>query len=187
MHAIMQQPQYGRSLRTSLLQRVMDWLGELVGRFIRGFGSLPHARALAIGIAILAVVLVIARILYAARVREQARTVPERAGRGQRGLDPWTEAERAAAEGRFTDAAHALYASVLQTLARRERLRLHDAKTNGDYTRELRASGSPVHSHFRDFGRLYDHIIYGLGSCDEAGYLALRQAAAPMLEWARAA
>ena len=56
--------------------------------------------------------------------------------------------------------------------------------------RELRARGSPAYAPFRHFGRRYDHIIFGIGSCDAAGYQALLDDARPVLaavEGARAA
>jgi hypothetical protein len=86
-----------------------------------------------------------------------------------------------AAEGRFTDAAHALYRSLVESVARREQLRVHMAKTSGDYARELRARGSPAYAPFRRFGRRFDRIIFGIGTCDEAGYQSLLDDARPVL------
>jgi hypothetical protein len=92
----------------------------------------------------------------------------------QGGADPWIEADRLAAAGNYTDAAHLLYRGVAQRLAAHELIRLHDSKTSGDYARELRARGWPLHEEFRQFGRRYDHVIFGTGTCDAATYAALR-------------
>jgi hypothetical protein len=97
------------------------------------------------------------------------------------GRDPWTEAQRLATDGRYTDAAHALYAALLEGLARREDLRLDPSKTVGDYRRELRHRSSPFMPTFRDFARLYEVVVYGLGFCDRERYERLYVLASGML------
>lgn len=177
---------YRRSVRSSILQRVLDWLGRLFDAIFQRVPTGPHAREWTIGLTILIVALIAARLLYAAQLREDAaRAAPRRAR--ITGADPWAEAQRAAAEGRYTDAAHALYRTLLTALSRGGPLRLHSSKTAGDYARELRQAGSPAFGAFRDFGRRYDRIIYGDGVCDAAGYEALLRAARPLLERERAA
>ena len=91
--------------------------------------------------------------------------------------DPWQSAEALAAAGQFTDAAHVLYGATLALLATRGQIRLHVSKTNGDYARELRRRGAAAHGPFRRFGRRYDRIIYGTGTCDAAEYAALLEEA----------
>lgn len=177
---------YRRSVRSSILDRVLDWLRRVFDAMFRRVPALPHAREWTIGLTLLVVVLVVARIIYAAQLREDAaRAAPRRAR--ITGTDPWAEAQRAAAEGRHTDAAHALYRTLLTALSRGGPLRLHSSKTAGDYARELRLAGSPAYGAFRDFGRRYDRIIYGDGVCDAAGYESLLRAAQPLLERERAA
>jgi hypothetical protein len=86
-----------------------------------------------------------------------------------------------AAAGQYTDAAHALYAALLEGVARREQLRLHPSKTAGDYLRELRRRSSQLVPTFRDFARLYEVVVYGLGSCDRDRYERLYVLATGML------
>ncbi|HUQ82697.1 MAG TPA: DUF4129 domain-containing protein, partial [Gemmatimonadaceae bacterium] len=84
---------------------------------------------------------------------------------------------RLAAAGNYTDAAHLLYRGLTERLAASELIRLHESKTSGDYARELRAAGSPVHAEFRQFGRRYDRALFGIGVCDAPTYAALREMA----------
>jgi hypothetical protein len=86
------------------------------------------------------------------------------------GRDPWTAAEELSARGEFTDAAHALYAALLENAAQAGQIRLHPSKTAGDYVRELRNRSSSLFTLFRDFARSYETVIYGLGSCDAERY-----------------
>ena len=76
-----------------------------------------------------------------------------------------------------TGAAHLLYRGVTERLAATDAIRLHPSKTSGDYARELRIRGSPVHGEFRQFGRRYDHVLFGTGTCDAETYAALREQA----------
>ena len=181
---IIRQADYTRSLRTTLLERFLDWLGRVWARIAASIGSIPHGRRVAAIAAVILLLLVAARVIYAARLRAEPDEGGARARgrRGASGTEIWREAESLAASGRFTDAAHALYRATLALLAARGFVRLHESKTSGDYARELRQRGSPVYSAFRRFGACYDRIIYGAGSCDAAGYTTLRDDARLVVE-----
>ncbi len=186
--AIMRQRAYQRSLRQSLLARFFDWLGEWWRRFTDAVGSVPHGRVYAIALAAVVVLLVAARMVYAARLREEAargrKMVPRRR---ESGTAPWDDAQRLAAEGRYADAAHALYRAVLELLAVRERLRLHPSKTSGEYARELRARRSPLYEPFRAFGVRYDRALFGTGRFDADTYEQLRRYAEAAMDRGQAA
>jgi len=128
------------------------------------------------------VVLVVARVAYVAYARrEWSEGGTRRRAAGARGGDPWVLARELSQAGRFTEAAHALYAALLARLAQSERLRLHPSKTAGDYARELRARSSAAFPRFREFARAYDVVVYGLGWCDGERYERLYALAAPLL------
>jgi hypothetical protein len=91
------------------------------------------------------------------------------------------DAERLAAEGRFSEAAQTLYRALVESLGRRGQLRPHEGKTTGDYARELRAAGSPGLARFRTFSRRYDRVLFGHGSCDVISWTALRDDARELL------
>ena len=171
--AIVRQSAFNRDART-LFDRLFEWIQELFSRFMNALGGMPYGRffaSIALGGV---VVLVLARIAYASRLRARATDEGSRSRRIRgESADLWSEAERLAADGHYTDAAHVLYRATLSLLATGGLVRLHESKTSGDYARELRRRGDAAHTAFRRFGGRYDRIIYGAGSCDAAEYAAL--------------
>lgn len=171
--AIVRQRAYQRSLRATLLDRILDWLSALIRRFFAGLAQIPNLKWLILGLAILVVLAIAARLWLGSEAEERRRRA--RPGSVQGGGDPWTEADRVAASGDYTAAAHLLYRGVTERLAAADLIRLHPSKTSGDYARELRMRGSPVHAEFRQFGRRYDQVLFGTRTCDAATYAALRE------------
>ena len=171
--AIVRQRAYQRSVRATLLDRLLDWLAALIRRFFSGLSEIPNMKWIILGLAILVVLAISARLWLGSEAEERRRRA--RPGSVQGGGDPWTEADRVAASGDYTAAAHLLYRGVTERLAAAEQIRLHPSKTSGDYARELRMRGSPAHAEFRQFGRRYDHVLFGTGTCDAATYAALRE------------
>lgn len=169
--AVFRAPEFRRSVRETVWQRFIEWLAELLAAFRAAtsdsevlFWSLAAALVL-----ILAAL--VARAAYASSLRRaSSRRGRRRSSLAGGGSDAWSEAERLAAAGNYTDAAHALYRALLEVVARRERLRVHPSKTAGDYARELRARSSALFGQFRQFARSYEVVIYGLGHCDRARY-----------------
>jgi hypothetical protein len=184
--AVVRGPAFGRSIQSTLAERLLRWLGEWFGRLFDFLGGTASARPLAIGLTVVLVLLVGARLVLAARARGAEPFGAPRGGTRTRD-DPWRAADRLAAEGRFEEAAHALYRAVLTSVARSERLRLDPSKTSGDYARELRARSSAAHAPFRAFGRRFDLAVYGHGGCDAALVRDLRALASPFAPRARAA
>jgi len=178
---------YRRSLRQSLLDRFFLWLGELISHLLRFIRHSPMSRPFGYAVIALIVLGVAARLLIAAQARDETRGPLRRRTRASGTEDPFAVADRLAAEGRFEEAAHALYHGVLLALARRERLRLDPSKTSGDYARELRARGAASYQPFRAFGRRFDIAVFGHGGCDARLIDDLRTLAQPLTARARAA
>ena len=172
--AIVKQRSYRRDVARSLLDRILDWLGDILMRVVNAIGEIPHSRIIATIAFLIIGMLIVARVLYSARLRatEEELSVFGH-GVSTSSTDPWRDAELLAANGQFTEAAHALYRAALAMLAVKGLVRLHESKTSGDYARELRRRGAPVHASFRRFGARYDRIIYGAGECDAMQYAAL--------------
>ena len=180
--AIVRHPAYRRDIGTTLLDRLLQWLGDAYERLVQAISGVPHGRLAATIAAGLVAGLIVARIVYAARLRGDVVVGPDRPhARVTGGADPWVDAERLAARGQFTEAAHALYRAGLTVLAARGLVRVHDSKTSGDYARELRRRGSPVYAAFRRFGARYDRIIYGTGVCSADDYRVLLEDARGLL------
>jgi len=178
---------YRRSLRQSLLDRFFLWLGELFSHLLRFIRFSPVSRPFGYVVLGLIVLGVAARLLIAAQARDDTRGPLRRRTRASSTEDPFVVAERLAAEGKFEEAAHALYHGVLLALAGQERLRLDPSKTSGDYARELRARGSASFQPFRAFGRRFDIAVFGHGGCDARLIDDLRTLAQPLIVRARAA
>ena len=179
--------EYRRSLRQSLLDRAFHWLARGIERLIDFIRHLPSSRTIGLTILGLIVAAIVARLVISALARDESNTRLRRSRGVGASEDPFVAAERLAAEGRFDDAAHALYHGVLLALARSDRLRLDPSKTSGDYARELRARGSASYQPFRDFSRRFDVAVFGHGGCDAALIDDLRRLATPFAPRARAA
>lgn len=179
--------EYRRSLRQSFLDRAFLWFAQAIGKLIEFIRHLPSSRAIGLTILGLVIAAIVARLLLAGLARDEGGARVRRRGRVGTGEDPFLLAERLAGEGRYEDAAHALYQGVLLALARRDRVRLDPSKTSGDYARELRAGGSSAYRPFRAFSRRFDIAVFGHGVCDAALIADLRRLAAPFIPRARAA
>ena len=175
MAAIIRQRPYQRSIRATLFERILDWLADGIRRLLAGLSEIPNAKWIILGAAILIVLAIAARLVLGSEADERRRRTT--AGSIFGGGDPWVDAERLAARGEYTEAAHLLYRGLTERLAGAELIRLHPSKTSGDYARELRMRGYAQHAEFRQFGRRYDHVIFGTGTCDAATYAALREQA----------
>jgi Domain of unknown function (DUF4129) len=183
--------QYDRSLRQTAIQRFLAWLSELFAPLGRAIDTSKPLQRVALVLVILFVVAVIARAMVVAHAARIARAAERGGGRGRgtagRLADPWLEAQRLAANGDYTAAAHSAYAAVLLALSRRARIRLHPSKTVGDYARELRRTQSPLAPRYREFARLYEVVIYGVGTCDRDRWERLQVLAADLVERERQA
>ena len=164
--------------------RFFEWLGRVLAPVRDAARSSPLVYWTLVALVVAAVVAVLARWGYVAFLRRTSST-PGRLPVGMRGGrmagDAWQLAQHLAAEGQFTDAAHALYRALLEATARQGEIRLHPSKTIGDYARELRARSSRLFARFRDFARSYEVVIYGLGECDRERYERLYSLAHPIV------
>jgi hypothetical protein len=170
---VFEQAGYDPSLRQSLGDRFLDWMARqllAVADVVSGFADL---RLVFIGTAIALVALVLLRALVLAGSTQSVRGPRRRTQRD----DPWKAAEERATAGEFTDAAHLLYAAVLGTVATRNRVLLHPARTAGEYERELRSRNARSLPAFTAFTRAYERTIWRERDCTHADYLRLAQLA----------
>lgn len=172
--AVFAGPDFTSVARETLFSRVIHWIGELLRELQRLTGGSRLLYYTVMIAAVLMVVGIIARTVYLAYAGGafgggRGRLLTGAARRGA--ADPWAIAQRLAADGDYTAAAHALYGAVLLNASREGLVRLHDAKTIGDYLREMRARASAkLLQTFREFTRGYEHVVYGVGQCDRARY-----------------
>jgi hypothetical protein len=177
--AVVRQRAYERSVRATLFDRILEWISALVRRFFASIDAVPNAKWMILALGVVALLAIAARVWLGFEAEERRRRV--RAGVVGGASDPWVDAERLAAAGNFTQAAHLLYRGLTERLAATEEIRLHPSKTSGDYARELAMRGSRSHGEFRQFGRRYDRVLFGTGSCDAATYAVLRDHASRVI------
>jgi Domain of unknown function (DUF4129) len=174
--AIAREPIF-RPSRRSLLGRLFEYVFERIGEAIALIRGSPNARLLVI-VAMVAVALVIvARVVVGSRGSDAGGSRGDNARAGSAGADAWRASQTLAATGDYTGACHALYAAVLEALAREGAVKRHASKTSGDYARELRLRDALTVRGFRDFAGDFDRVIYGRGLASEDDYTRLASAA----------
>jgi hypothetical protein len=188
--AVFREAAYNRDRSSPWMRKLGEWLERLIdalGRLL-GAGHEHHGESrvtfwIAAAVLAAALLLALGRAAYLAWVRrEQFALGRVRWPEGARAQgDAWELAQRLAARGEFTEAAHALYRALLEAAARQGQVRLHPSKTVGDYVRELRARSSGLLGRFRDFARSYEVVIYGIGTCDRERYERLHALAQPVV------
>ncbi|HVK85962.1 MAG TPA: DUF4129 domain-containing protein [Kofleriaceae bacterium] len=172
-------------MNQSAWDRFTTWILALLGDFLEWLPELDVSPWVPVMLAVLLAVLVLARMATAGRSRA-AWQATEQAAPGRR-ADAWHEAERLAAAGDHTAAAHALCEALLLSCAARGELRLHPSKTTGDYARELRRRPAPSAAGFQRFRARYDRVLYDLQRCSPEEYAALLAEAMPIVAQGRAA
>jgi hypothetical protein len=177
--AVISQRAYERSVRATLLDRILEWLAALVRRFFASIDAIPNAKWVILALGVAAALAIAARVWLGYEAEARRRHV--RTGTVGGASDPWVDAERLAAAGSFTEAAHLLYRGLTERLASTDDIRLHPSKTSGDYARELAMRGSRAHAEFRQFGRRYDRVLFGTGTCDAPTYAVLRDHASRVI------
>ena len=185
--AVASQAPFQRSLSDSLWRKFWRAFSRAVSDFFNLFQDSPVGRNVVFVLFGLLLILIIARIWMSERAQAEARTGGDSEGARVRGADAWLEAERLAAAGDYTAAAHALFAALLAACAQRGELRLHPSKTTGDYARELRRRNAASQRGFQIFRSRYDRIIYGDLECSPSDYALLLGDARPLLARSKAA
>ena len=184
---VLRDPVYRRSLRRSLLDRLLLWLGEWYRRFEHWLGRLPSSRTLGLVVVALILLFVAVYVFLGARASREEQSGARRRRSADVQEDPWASADTLAGEMRFEEAAHALYRGVLATLSRGDRLRLDPSRTSGDYARELRRRGSSSVPLFTAFTRRFESAVYGHEQITADLYAELRGLSEPFRPRARAA
>ncbi len=180
--AVFRQRAYRRSFQQTLWDQLLDFLLRMVQELIRGLNRSPTLGKIIEIVVVAALLLILVRAIIAVVAGDIGfgRTGGLRTTAGAV-ADRWAEAQRLAAAGLYTEAAHELYAALLASIARGEDLRLHPSKTVGDYARDLRRRSSALLPRFRDFARSYEVVVYGLGVCDRDRYERLYSLASGMV------
>lgn len=174
--------------RLSLMDRVLAWIGEVLEALfsrVRGVGQAPEPVVWAlIGLLGVIVAAVIARALWSIAASRRPGRPRGMTTSGTGASGPWQTALMLAERGDYTAAAHALYAALLEFIARNAGVELHESRTIGDYVRELSRRSSNLLGRFRNFAHTYEAVIYGTGFCDRDRYQRLLSLARELVETA---
>lgn len=185
--AVVRHPDYQRALTDSLWNRIGRWIVERIADLVAGIRGSPMGRTVTIALLVLVVALIVARIVIGINAERAARRTPRAPRTAGTGAAMFSDAERLAAAGDYTGAAHALFAALLAACAARGEIRLHSSKTTGDYARELRMRQSASLRPFQAFRARYDRVIYGDLQCSADDYAALSREAQSLIVRERAA
>lgn len=185
--AIVRQPAFSGSARESLVGRFLRYVLERIRDVLQQYRGSPNARYVVIAGVVVLVLIIVARIVIVRDLDAQTRRRGGIARGSPAGADLWRAAQALAAAGDYTGASHALYAGLLERIARHGGVTLHPSKTGGDYWRELRRRGSPMAVDFRAFSRRFDAVMFGAGSASADDFNELAGLAERMLDTRRAA
>jgi hypothetical protein len=168
-----------------LLRRIMARIGDWFGSFGDLRGENPVVYWLVMGTLIVVGAAIVAHFIRSTLASLDgpgpARAAPPAPGAvvdaRARTAGEWEdEARRAAAAGRFRDAAVALYQALLLRMEAAGALRYDPAKTPGDYRREARRDPRAAGA-LTAFLRGFEPVVFGGRALDAAGYDRLRGAA----------
>jgi Domain of unknown function (DUF4129) len=179
--AIARKAAYNRELDQSLWDRLLQFLLDQLRALLEGTTRLPYGRAVVIALVVIAVGLVIARVVMGIRAERAVGAGRSVGATSAENSAQIAAAERLAAEGDYTAAAHVLFACILATGSARGEFRFHPSKTSGDYARELRRRATTWLSPFQEFRARYDRVIYGDAICSPDDYRVLLQQAQQMV------
>lgn len=165
------------------IRRFWARVGELLGSFGELRTESPVVYWLVMGSLVALGVAIVGYFIYTTLARLNDGTAPAKPARAPGRMDArarsageWEEeARRAAAEGRYRDAAVALYQALLLRLEAAGAVRYDPSKTPGDYRREARQR--PEAGALTAFLRGFEPAVFGGRTLDAGGYDRLRGAA----------
>lgn len=178
--AIAAGPAYGGN-RESLIGRFLRFVIREINDFLNWMRGSLDARIIIYVALVVVLAAVIGRITIERRAADRRRRGLSNRGTRRDRRDQWQVAADLAAEKRFIDASHALYAAVLERLTNAQLVRFHASKTNGDYARELRRNGSAIAHDFLAFGRDFDRTVFGHTQPTSSDYERLLNGAEQMM------
>jgi hypothetical protein len=161
---ILSRPEFER--HKSLLERVLDWIGDQLSRFSLGVGGGPGFAGDLIGLVLLAgaVVLVVVLIRSIRRVPRRSEVEPELSvdEAARRSASDWrTDAERFEAEQRWREAMRARYRELVRMLVDERVLADVPGRTTGEYERELAEAWPAAADSFGELTVLFEDVWYG--------------------------
>jgi len=161
---ILSRPEFER--HKTLLQRVLEWIGDQLSRISFGIGGGPGFVGDLVGLLFLAGAIVLVVVLVRSIRRTPRRPEPARdlsvEEIARRSAADWrTDAERFEAAHRWREAMRARYRELVRTLVDERVLADVAGRTTGEYDRELAAALPQASGAFTELTELFEDVWYG--------------------------
>ena len=181
-HEILSRAEFGR--HESVVERVLNWIGDQLSRFRFGLGRGPGILGDLVSVAILAAVVALIVVLVRAFMRRRRPPRPEPADdltieveAGRTASDWQSDAERLEAAGEWREAMRARYRELVRSLIEAGVLADIPGRTTGEYRSELIAARPQQGDAFRELTDLFERVWYGGAPTDAADNQRFRRLA----------
>ena len=170
-HDILSRAEFGR--HESLVQRVLNWIGDQLSRFTFGVGGGPGILGDLVSLAVVVGVIVLLVLLVRAFLRRNRVERPEAADDltielevGRTAADWRSDAERFEAAGQWREAMRARYRELVGSLIEDGVLADIPGRTTGEYRSEFVAARPSHGEAFRQLTDLFEVVWYGGAATD---------------------
>ena len=153
--------------------RLLRFVFEQLRRLFEAMEGVPYGRIIVSVLVALAVAITIARLVMGIVAERRAGDANRQSGATAKRAAQLSDAERLAASGEYTAAAHVLFAVVLAAGSARGEFRVHPSKTLGDYARDIRKRATGWYQPFSAFRSRFDRVMYGDTACSADDYQRL--------------
>jgi len=184
-HEVLSRPEFAR--HESLVQRVIEWIGDQLSRFTFGIGGGPGFVGDLVSLLVVAGVVVLLVVLVRAYIRrnrpareEQDDDVSIELEEGRRAIDWRSEAEQLEAAGQWREAMRARYRELVTALVEEHVLADLPGRTTGEFLTEYTLARPDGRIAFEDLTRLFEGVWYGgveTGEADNERFRRLATAA----------
>ena len=165
-HDILKRAEFTR--HESIVQRVLNWIGDQLSRFSFGVGGGPGILGDLISLAVIAAVITLIVVLVRAYLR---RSRPEKSEpvedltieleEGRSATDWRSDAERFEAAGEWREAMRARYRELVRGLIDERVLDDLPGRTTGEYRDDFVATRPAAADAFRALTELFERVWYG--------------------------
>jgi len=182
-HEILGRAEFGR--HESLVQRVLNWIGDQLSRFTFGIGGGPGILGDVVTIVVFGLVIALLVVLVRAFLRRRRVDRPKATDDLTIELEPgrtasdWAaDAERFEASGEWREAMRARYRELVGSLIEDGVLTDIAGRTTGEYRSEYVVARPGEGAAFRDLTDLFERVWYGGADTDAADNGRFRELAA---------
>lgn len=162
--AVLSRPEF-LDVQPSWLQRAVNWLADVIGRFLATLGGGQRGSTIGTVALVVAAVAILTVVVYYARtMRRDPGLDVALEGPVGRAPEQWlADAERLEEQGDWRGALRCRYRALVAELARAGLLEEVPGRTTGEYLAMVEADVPPAAASFRAATRRFDAAWYGHG------------------------